>query len=170
VSQKRLFKFVLFCFDQSFFFQRIWVVKNIERIWETCRVQEDPCSIFLIAEKHLLRNYAWIRIPFLKLLRKSTKQIWESCCVQENPCSIFYLRKSTLHPDPDFCARIRILVWDCQDTEKIIENPLCAGKPLPDFLWLKKHLSKSFHPRVAPIRITSIYFGTTDREPSSEGT
>jgi len=92
--------------------------------------------------------------------------------MQENPCSIFYSWKNTLHlkPDPDFCARIRILDWDRQNIEKIFENPQNAGEPLPIFLMTEKTLVKTFRPRVAVIRSTSIYSGTTDREPFNVGT
>ena len=64
--------------------------------------------------------------------------------MQENPCSFFYLWKNTLHlnPDPDLCARIRILGWDRLNIEKIFENQQNAGEPLPIFFMTEKHLSK----------------------------
>ena len=159
MSQKRLLKSVLFVLNQSFFFQRIYVVKTLQRFEKPVKCRRTPAQFFNYRKTLVKKSRLDPDSLFVEIVEKNTEQIWKVCKMQENPCSIFYLWKNTLHlnPDPDFCARIRILDWDRLNIEKSLKTHSVQGNRCPFFCdW--KTLVKTFHPKVVLIRITSILF------------
>ena len=155
-----------------------------------------------------------IRVPFSKdfELPKTLRNLKKPEKCRRTPARFFNCRKTLVEKsrlDPDSLFEI---VEEKHWTN--LRKLLCAGRPLLNFLFEKKHfasgsrllcpdpdplfetartlknlwkptlcwgtaahffydwktLVKTFHPKIAVIRSTSIYFGTTDREPSNLGT
>ena len=170
MSQERLLKSVLFVLNQSLFFQRIWCCENVAKIRKPVKCRRTPAQFFNC------RKTLWKIAPisgflYVEIFEKNTEQIWKVFKMQENPCSIFYLWKNTLHlnPDPDFCARIRIIFWDRQNIEKSLKTSKCRGTAA-HFFYDWKTLVKISTQRLPWSGSLLFYFGTTDREPSNVGT
>ena len=134
MSQKRLLKSVLFVLNKSFFFQRIYVVKTLQRFEKPVKCRRTPARFFNYRKTLVEKLRLDPDSSLLKLSRKTLNKFEKPAKCRRTPAQFFICEKTLSIRIPTFVPGSGSLVETVRTLKKSLETHKMQGNRCPFFL------------------------------------